>query len=84
MVILLARLKKNFTCRISKGGAYAYNIIKRIETNTKAMGTIEVVLIVAILVALALLFKGFVNEYAEGIFTNIREKTNDAFTNWQR
>ena len=52
------------------------------KEDIQAMGTIEVVLIVAILVALALLFRGFISEYANKIFGNIEDKTDAAFQDW--
>ncbi len=73
---------KKMAAFCSRGILYAYNKIQKLKDDTKAMGTIEVVLIVAILVALALLFKGFIEEYADGIFSKIKDKTDNAFTNW--
>ena len=58
------------------------NGIENVKEDVRAMGTIEVVLIVAILVALALLFKGFIGEYADKIFNNIENKTDGAFQDW--
>ena len=42
------------------------------------MGTIEVIIIIAVLVALALLFKTFVMDLSDGIFAKIQEKTDAA------
>ncbi len=56
--------------------------IRGMLNDKRGMGTIEVVLIVAILVALALLFKTFINNYANTIFDTISQKTNDALANW--
>jgi len=58
------------------------NRIQKLSKDVRGMGTIEVVLIVAILVALALVFKVFINKYATGIFDNIEDKTSAAFENW--
>lgn len=56
--------------------------LQKFKDDVRGMGTIEVVLIVAILVALALLFKTFINKYANNIFSNIENKTNEAFKDW--
>ncbi len=55
---------------------------KKLLDDVRGMGTIEVVLIVAILVALALLFKTFITKYANNVFDNIEEKTDIAFQDW--
>lgn len=59
-----------------------YNGIEKFKKDVRGMGTIEVVLICAVLVALALLFKTFITKYANNIFDNIENKTNDALKDW--
>ena len=51
---------------------------KRIVENREGMGTIEVIMIIAVLVALALIFRNFIGEVATKIFNKIREKTDTA------
>ena len=46
--------------------------------NNKGMGTVEIIIIIAVLVALALLFKTFILDMSETIFDKIRDKTNAA------
>ena len=52
--------------------------IKSFLYNKKGMGTVEVVIIIAVLVALALIFKDFVMDLAKGLFDKIRENANSA------
>ena len=52
--------------------------IKSFLYNKKGMGTVEVVIIIAVLVALALIFKDFVMDLAKGLFDTIRENANSA------
>lgn len=52
------------------------------KEDINGMGTIEVVLIVAVLVALALLFKTFITRYANTIFESIESKTENALGDW--
>ena len=56
--------------------------IKEALGNSRGMGTIEVVLIVAVLVALALLFKTFITRYANNIFDKIDSTTEEALESW--
>lgn len=56
--------------------------MEKLKNDVRGMGTIEVVLICAVLVALALLFKVFITKYAGNIFDNIDSKTNDALKDW--
>jgi hypothetical protein len=42
------------------------------------MGTIEVIMIIAVLVALALIFRNFIGNLASKIFNKIQEKTDTA------
>jgi len=65
--------------RINRLCCFAYNRLCKFEEDIKGMGTVEVVLIVAVLVALALLFKEFITDYANKLFEGISEKTQDAF-----
>jgi len=46
--------------------------------NQKGMGTVEIIIIIAVLVALALLFKTFILDMSETIFEKIESKTNAA------
>ena len=40
----------------------------------------EIIIIIAVLVTLALVFRGFIMDLAEGIFDKIQEKTNSAIS----
>ena len=51
---------------------------KRVIENRDGMGTIEVIMIIAVLVALALIFRNFIGEVSAKIFNKIREKTDTA------
>ena len=42
------------------------------------MGTVEIIIIIAVLVALALLFKTFIMDLSSGIFQKIQDKTDAA------
>jgi cell division protein ZapA (FtsZ GTPase activity inhibitor) len=57
---------------------YQYHLrqsMRRLRSDNRGLGTIEIVIILAILVGLALLFKGFV----VGLFDNFQEQiSNDA------
>ena len=53
-------------------------VIKNFLYDRKGMGTVEVVIIVAVLVALALLFKDFIIVLAEDIFDKIETSGNSA------
>ena len=44
----------------------------------EGMGTIEVVIIIAVLVTLALIFKDFIIDLAKSIFSNIEEGAESA------
>ena len=44
----------------------------------KGMGTVEIIIIVAVLVALALLFKTFILDMSSDIFDKIKSKTDAA------
>ena len=59
---------KNLKCRVKD------KIVKNID----GMGTIEVIMIIAVLVALALIFRNFIGNLATKIFNKIQEKTNTA------
>ena len=48
------------------------------KLDRKGMGTVEIIIIIAVLVALALLFKTFILDMSETIFDKIRDKTNAA------
>ncbi len=53
---------------------------RRIMGNKSGMGTVEIIIIIAVLVTLALVFRGFIMDLAEGIFDKIQEKTNSAIS----
>jgi hypothetical protein len=55
-------------------------IKRRIFTNSSGMGTVEIIIIIAVLVTLALIFRGFIMDLAQGIFDKIQEKTNSAIS----
>ena len=59
---------KNLKCRVKE----------RIFKSIDAMGTIEVIMIIAVLVALALIFRNFIGNLASKIFNKIQEKTDTA------
>ena len=48
--------------------------------NKSGMGTVEIIIIIAVLVTLALIFRGFIMNLAEGIFDKIQEKTDSAIS----
>ncbi len=75
----LKNMRKSVLCVAHKKGLCAYNRIRQFADDTKAMGTIEVVLIVAVLVALALLFKDFITGFAGDIFSEIKNSTSGIF-----
>lgn len=52
----------------------------RILKHTSGMGTVEIIIIIAVLVTLALIFRGFIMDLADGIFDKIQEKTNSAIS----
>lgn len=52
----------------------------RIWKHTSGMGTVEIIIIIAVLVTLALIFRGFIMDLAEGIFDKIQDKTNSAIS----
>jgi len=54
------------------------NIKARLLADTRGMGTIEVIIIIAVLVALALIFRNFITQLAQKIFDKIQEKTDGA------
>ena len=63
----------------SKLNILAYKL-KNFLNAKDGMGTIEVVIIIAVLVALALIFKDFIIDLARGIFTRIQENADQAVT----
>ncbi len=56
------------------------SVRRRILCDTSGMGTVEIIIIIAVLVTLALIFRGFIMELAQGIFDKIQEKTNNAIS----
>ncbi len=54
------------------------NIKEKIIKSTQGMGTIEVIIIIAVLVALALIFRTFIGNISTKIFNKIQEKTDSA------
>lgn len=61
-----------------------YRVLKRTRyfglKNNSGMGTIEVVIIIAILVALALIFRNFIIDLAGDIFKKIEENASSAIS----
>lgn len=47
-------------------------MLKRLATEEDGMGTVEIVLIIAVLIGLALLFKDFILEFMKSIIENIK------------
>ena len=56
------------------------NRFRSLLTDSSGMGTVEIIIIIAVLVTLALIFRGFIMELAWGIFAKIQEKTNEAIS----
>lgn len=54
------------------------NFIKSFIKEESGMGTIEIIIIMAVLVALALIFRTFIMDLASTIFDKIKEKTDAA------
>lgn len=54
------------------------NLVLGFAKKKEGMGTIEVVIIIAVLVTLALIFKDFILDLAQGIFSNIEEGAESA------
>ena len=52
--------------------------VKNFIYDRKGMGTIEVVIIIAVLVALALIFKDFIIDLAKDVFAKIEQNANSA------
>lgn len=70
---------RNGACRLLLGVRNARSRIKeRIINNKDGMGTIEVIMIIAVLVALALIFRNFIGDVSAKIFNKIQEKTDTA------
>ena len=63
----------------SKLNIFAWKL-KSFLNDKEGMGTIEVVIIIAVLVALALIFKDFIIDLAKGLFGKIQENANQAAT----
>ena len=59
-------------------GRIASRFRNNVAGNTGGMGTIEVIMIIAVLVALALIFRNFIGELATKIFNKIQDKTDTA------
>ncbi len=61
-----------------------YRMGKKFKTKVlmdeSGMGTVEIIIIIAVLVTLALIFRGFIMDLAQGIFDKIQEKTNNAIS----
>lgn len=83
----MKREKYSVFCRNMRDAFLKYAVALKMrfadmKEDIRAMGTIEVVLIVAILVALALLFRSFISDYADKLFENIEDKTDTALGDW--
>ena len=61
-----------------------YRMGKKFKTKVlmdeSGMGTVEIIIIIAVLVTLALIFRGFIMDLAQRIFDKIQEKTNNAIS----
>ncbi len=57
---------------------YIKSLINKFIYDRKGMGTIEVVIIIAVLVALALIFKEFIMDLAKDIFSKIEQNAGSA------
>jgi len=55
-------------------------MFKYLIKNKKGMGTVEVVIIIAILVALALIFREFIFQLAQTLFDKIQDNAQNAMT----
>ena len=51
---------------------------EHMASDISGMGTIEIIIIIAVLVALALIFRNFITQLAQKIFNKIQEKTDGA------
>lgn len=61
-------------------GRFRHRFGKNVWRDTAGMGTVEIIIIIAVLVTLALIFRGFIMELADGIFDKIQEKTDSAIS----
>ena len=52
------------------------NFLEGFAKDESGMGTIEVIIIIAVLVSLALIFRNFIVDMAETIFEKIKAKTD--------
>ena len=52
--------------------------LNKLKHDVSGMGTIEIIIIIAVLVALALIFRNFITALAQKIFNKIQEKTDTA------
>ena len=52
-------------------GYWLWQRIKQTLSNDRALGTIEITLIICVLIALALMFKDTIVDFVEGILENI-------------
>lgn len=67
---------------VIRGAITVRSRLDKLRDDTVGMGTVEVILIVAVLVALALLFKTFITRYAGNMFDKLDQKTGEAFSDW--
>lgn len=67
---------------VSRGAFLLQQKLCRFRDDIRGLGTVEIVLLVAVLVALALLFKTFITRYANNMFENIESKTEGALSDW--
>lgn len=72
--------KFGILCRKSyvRFGTVKRRLKEKVVEDTRGMGTIEVIMIIAILVALALIFRTFIGGVSSKIFNKIQEKTDTA------
>lgn len=69
--LFIVNFLNNFKNRIS-------GFFKSFLKEESGMGTIEIIIIMAILIALALIFRTFIMDLANTIFEKIKEKTDAA------
>lgn len=56
-------------------------LCKYVLRDNRGMSTIEVIIIIAVLVTLALIFRTFIMDLASDIFDKIRDKTDSSINN---
>lgn len=57
------------------------NFVKKVSKNEKGMGTVEIVIIIAVLVGLALIFRKVMIQYVTTILTDVFNTNQDVSKN---